>query len=94
MAAHDWQLAGGTKENPGVFSLGGGVRVVSVCRDCGALRHEESWDVTQNRPLPNGQWRVAYSRTVGANTYAVESEPPCVDVDGDGAWRVPAARTA
>jgi hypothetical protein len=45
--SHDWcspyELVGGMKENPGVFSNGGGVRIREVCKHCGVSRVTDTW---------------------------------------------------
>lgn len=62
---HDWQSPewlGGCKENPGVFSHGGGTKGTNVCANCGAYR---DWDGWAQRPDTGQQGldSVAYRET-------------------------------
>lgn len=53
--SHDWQspweILGGLRENPGVWSNGGGVRITEVCMRCGCGKHTDTWAQNPN----NGQ---------------------------------------
>lgn len=44
---HEWKspysVLGGLKENPGVWSHGGGVVIKEVCRHCGMYRETDTW---------------------------------------------------
>ena len=44
---HDWQapheIVGGSKENPGVWRHGAGVRIHEVCIHCGCGRVTDTW---------------------------------------------------
>jgi hypothetical protein len=44
---HDWRSPiwlGGLESNPGVSGNGGGVRIKTVCRCCGAYKRVDTWD--------------------------------------------------
>lgn len=45
--AHDWQsphsVVGGSADNPGVWSHGGGVVILEVCSRCGIYRRTDTW---------------------------------------------------
>jgi hypothetical protein len=61
--SHEWksphEVVGGSRDNPGVFGAGAGVRIVEVCAHCGVYRSTE----TQAQRRDTGEYagaRVSY----------------------------------
>lgn len=63
---HDWQdpaeIVGGCRENPGVHSHGGGVRIEEVCMHCGCSRVTDTW---AQDPTDGEQWLRSVEYTPG-----------------------------
>lgn len=63
--SHEWEspyaVVGGIKENPGVWSHGGGVTIDSVCMHCGLRRCEDTWATNPNTG-EQGLHSFTYSR--------------------------------